>query len=82
MTDDQIAGPKRQSYEPTTDGQRLGYFVEECGEVLAAVGKTMRWGLESSNPELPPEQRETNRQWIARELRDLRAAIERLEHLL
>ena len=51
----------KPQYRPQTEEQILGYFVEECGEVLAAVGKTQRWGLESVNPELPSDQQETNR---------------------
>jgi hypothetical protein len=69
-------------YYPRTSRQKLGYLVEECGEVMAAVGKTLRWGLESSNPELPPEERETNRAWILRELKDLRQAIALVEEAL
>lgn len=53
----------------------IGCFVEECGEVIAEVGKMMLLGIESTNPELPPEQQETNRDWILRELPDLRKAI-------
>lgn len=62
-------------YRPKTDVQKLGKLVEECGEVLAAAGKTMRWGLDSTNSELPPEQQETNAAWLARELCDLEEAI-------
>ena len=65
--------------EPKNMQQVLGYLVEECGEVQAAVGKTIRWGLDSTNPELPESERETNRDWILRELKDLRGAIERAE---
>ena len=57
----------KPQYEPKTNLQRLGYVVEECGEVLQAIGKTIRWGLESVNPELPPEQQESNAAWILRE---------------
>lgn len=53
----------------------LGKLVEECGEVLAACGKTQLWGPDSVNPELPPEQQETNRDWILREIADLEGAI-------
>ena len=60
--------------------QKLGWLVEECGEVLAAIGKTQRWGLSSVNPELPPEQQEKNGDWIMRELVDLKRAIEMVEH--
>ena len=31
-------------------GRPLGKFVEECGEALAAAGKTIRFGLNSVNP--------------------------------
>ncbi len=68
----------KKAYEPKTTDQKLGYLVEECGEALAAVGKTIRWGLESVNPELSPTStspRETNREWILRELDDLERAI-------
>ena len=56
----------------------LACLVEECGEVLAAAGKTQRWGRDSFNPELPPEQRETNRDWLLRELDDLEEAVSRV----
>lgn len=83
------AGPKRPEYEPGTAEQRLGYLVEECAEVLEplathtvrvlkAVGKTLRRGLDGTNPELPEEQRETNAKWLLRELADLEAAISRV----
>lgn len=56
----------------------LAHVVEECGEVLAAAGKCQRWGMDSVNPELPPEDQETNRDWLSRELDDLEGAIARL----
>ncbi len=69
----------KPEYEPKTLEAILGKLVEECGEVQAACGKTLRFGLESTNPELPPEKRETNRAWILRELRDLRWAMLKVE---
>ena len=66
----------KAEYEPKTSDQRLGYLIEECGEVLAAVGKTIRWGPDSVNPELPDAEQETNRKWLTRELDDLGRAIE------
>jgi NTP pyrophosphatase (non-canonical NTP hydrolase) len=78
----QYGGPKRPEYEPKTPQQRLGYLVEECGEVMAAAGKAIRWGLDSSNPELPPERRETNAAWLLRELADLTVAIDRMRQVL
>jgi NTP pyrophosphatase (non-canonical NTP hydrolase)/predicted RNase H-like HicB family nuclease len=69
-----MGGPEPR-YFPRTIEQVLGYFTEECGEVLSAIGKTQRWGLESVNPELDEPDQETNRDWILRELVDLEAAI-------
>jgi len=66
---------KSLRYLPRTMEQKLGYLVEECGEVLAAVGKTQRWGLESRNPEVVPSESETNARWILREMDDLELAI-------
>jgi hypothetical protein len=68
----------KPEYEPKTIEQKLGYVVEECGEVLAAIGKAQRWGLENFNPEIPIDERVTNRDWILRELIDLRAGIDKL----
>ena len=63
----------KPEYRPVTITQKLGYLVEECGEVLHAIGKTQRRGLDSFNPELGAS-RETNREWILRELADLESA--------
>jgi len=73
--------PKRmkEEYKPETDDEHLGYLIEECGEVLAAAGKSVRWGLESCNPELPEELQEENEAWLLRELVDLKRAIRLLE---
>ncbi len=62
--------------------KRLYHMVEECGEVLSAVGKIQRWGADSVNPLLPPEQQEKNIDWLRRELKDLKLAIARLEACL
>jgi len=40
--------------------KQLSHVIEECGEVLAAAGKTQRWGRESVNPLLPLDKQETN----------------------
>lgn len=72
---------------------QVAHVNEECGEVVtalggivAAIGKAGRWGWDSVNPELEPEDQETNRAWLSRamkaakpELEDLLNAIERLE---
>jgi hypothetical protein len=57
----------------------MAHAAEECGEVIAALGKSLRWGLDSVNPLLPIEQQETNRDWLKREIADLRGALDRLD---
>lgn len=52
-----------------------GKLVEELGELLAALGKAMRWGRDSFNPELPPAAQEPNWHWIEREIDDVLGAI-------
>lgn len=59
--------------------KQLAHLVEECGEVLAAAGKTQRWGRDSVNPLIPANQQETNEAWLRREIADLRQAIDRLD---
>lgn len=59
--------------------KQLAHLVEECGEVLAAAGKTQRWGWSSTDPTIPEIDRESNLVWLKREMADLRQAIDRLE---
>lgn len=59
-------------------GSALGRFIEECGEALAAAGKTVRFGWECFNP-LPGASRESNEEWLRREMADLELAIARLK---
>ena len=66
-------------YESKSIKQAVGHLIEECGEVQAALGKTIRWGLESTNPFLPEDQRITNRQWVLNEISDLKIAITKVE---
>lgn len=69
----------REEYKPITENQKLGYLIEECGELIHALGKTIRWGLDTYNPELPEVDRETNRMWILREIKDVKRAIKYVE---
>lgn len=46
----------KEEYKPQTFEQKLGYLIEECGELQSACGKTIRWGLDSANPELPTKE--------------------------
>ena len=57
----------------------LGKTVEELGELQAALGKTIRWGWLSANPELPSSEQETNLAWVRREMADVRGAIDNLD---
>lgn len=57
----------------------VGKTVEELGELQAALGKTLRWGWSSVNPELPPREQEPNASWVQREIADVRAALDNLE---
>lgn len=72
----------KPQYMPVTPTEKLGYLVEECGEVLAATGKTIRWGFRGYNPEIPIKQREFNKDWLLREIKDLKTAITLVEDLL
>lgn len=60
----------------------IGKAIEEIGELGAAIGKSIRWGLDSYNPEIPPAQQETNEAWIRREMQDVRGALDNLEREL
>lgn len=62
-------------YKSTTTHQAISHMLEECGEVVAAAGKTFCRGLNGFNTELPTEGREPNRDWLLRELKDLKRAI-------
>ena len=56
-----------------------GKAIEEIGELAAALGKSLRWGWLSSNPELPPAKRVTNLVWVREEMQDVRDALDNLE---
>ena len=58
--------------------KKLAHVIEECGEFLAAAGKTQRWGAFSVNPELPREMQEFNIDWLGREMMDLSETMGRL----
>lgn len=73
----ETAAPKPipPEYVPKTMVAVLGKLSEECGEIVKAVGKTLRFGLLSSNPDVPPEKRRTNQEAILQEIEDLEATI-------
>ena len=57
---------------------QLSHLVEEMGEALAAAGKSLRWGIDSVNPDLPDDEQETNLAWLRREMTDVIEAWDRL----
>jgi hypothetical protein len=59
-------------------GNALGRLIEEAGEVIHAAGKTVRFGWESYNP-FPGQSRETNEEWLMREIADFEDAVARLK---
>ena len=65
--------------------EELGELAVESGKLLAALGKSLRWGWLSANPELPPDQQETNAAWVRREMigvrREIADALEALDNL-
>lgn len=79
----------KRKYLPKTTGGKLARLGEECAEVATAVSKTLRVALEEDfdiedaleggNPEIVKKDRETNRDWILREIKDLKHAIAQVE---
>lgn len=65
----------KPEYVPQTLTQKMGYLIEEAGELQSAIGSALRWGLNSFNPEIPKEERVTNRQWILDEIHDVERGI-------
>jgi hypothetical protein len=57
----------------------VGKAIEEAGELIASLVKTLRWGWDSYNPEILPEHREVNADWVRREIADVRGALDNLE---
>lgn len=56
-----------------------GKAVEELGELQAALGKSLRWGWTSVNPELPAGEQVPNVEWVRAEMQDVRGALDNLE---
>lgn len=58
--------------------ERLALLLEEMGEAQQVIGKILRHGYESVNPDLPPPAGDTNRANLERELGDVLVAIDML----
>ena len=78
---------KELSADDVTPQQQelLVRLMEEAGELIQACSKTLRWGWRSYNPALPVTDeslisggRETNREYVRRELADLNHVAKRL----
>jgi hypothetical protein len=67
---------------PKNKNTALAHVMEECAEVIKEGSKIYRFGWASYNPNLPIEERETNRDALLREMEDLELAIERLKGML
>jgi len=65
----------KPGYEPRDYNEARGQLVEEAGELVSALGKMLRFGEASYNPELPEDEQETNIQAVLREARDVKRAI-------
>lgn len=52
--------------------ERLAMLAEECGEVIQIIGKILRHGYDSYHPVNP---RVSNRDLLAKELRDVNAVL-------
>jgi len=57
---------------------KLGTLVEASGRVQMAIGSTIRWGLSQRDA----LQNESNREFLLRELDDLKVAIAQVERAL
>lgn len=53
----------------------LAKTQNDLGKLQAALGKTLRWGWEGVNPELPPSEQESNLLWVRRELQSVRLRL-------
>lgn len=58
------------------EAERLAYLAEEMGEALQAVGKVLRHGYDSFNPDVPSAG--NNRAQLAKELADVAGAVARM----
>lgn len=56
---------------------QLGALLEATGNVAAAIGRAIGWGLGSTNA-----RGESNRECLLRDLDDMKAAIRRIERTL
>lgn len=77
--DEEIADMEHFNRLTPAEAERLAYLAEEMGEALQAIGKVLRHGYESYNPDNPKAG--SNRVQLAKELVDVAGAIARMAKL-
>ena len=65
-------------YLPKTPERKVIHLMEECGEVVQACAKILRFGLDGAHPTTG----RLNHVALRAELKDLRAAARKVEALL
>jgi NTP pyrophosphatase (non-canonical NTP hydrolase) len=67
-----------KAYLPKTPERKVVHLMEECGEVIQACAKILRFGLDAEHPVsgMP------NRKSLRTELADLRAAVKKVEEII
>lgn len=71
-----------EQFKPNSLEGKIAHFIEEAGESLQAVAKMQRFGPDSVNPLLKPEEQITNKRWAIKELYDLLSATYQLKEEL
>ncbi len=67
-----------ESLKPTTRVAKIGWLIEECGEVAQVCGKALRFGWKPTAKGITYD----NAADLRRELQDLKRAIELVEQEL
>jgi hypothetical protein len=61
------------------EAERLAMLSEEAAEIVHAVGKILRHGYDSCNPNMPMRESVDNRAALRREIDDLFAVVRAME---
>ena len=71
-----------EQYRSKTPEQAMAHLAEELSEACTAACKSLRFGFDAYNPELPPDERETNIEWLDREMQNVKRAWAALNEFL
>lgn len=67
-----------EGYEPEDERTAFAHVLEECGEVIQAYGKCMRFGWDSVwSEQIHDESLKTNEETLFEEMNDLYKALKR-----